>query len=169
MKTLYILRHAKSDWAADYSADHERPLNKRGVRAAKHIGRFLAMAGEVPSLILTSTAVRAKTTVELAAAAGGFEEVPVTTTRSFYESSPGRVLDEVRRTSDEHASVLIAGHEPTWSGLIEMLTGARVRMVTAGLARIDWDVERWSEIDGNGDLTFFMTPRLLKSLLSPSE
>ena len=162
MKSLYIIRHAKSDWNAAYGGDHERPLNKRGVRSAKLMGSFLADAGEKPDMILTSTAARARTTVELMAEAGGFADVAVRATRDFYESHPDRVLEEIRTTADEHASLLVAGHEPTWSGLVALLTGARVRMVTATLAKIDLAANRWAEVDeGTGELVFLLPPRLL--------
>ena len=70
MRQLLVLRHGKSDWDADYRGDHERPLASRGRRAAAAVGRFLAAAGPMPDRVLSSSAVRALSTVRLAAEAG---------------------------------------------------------------------------------------------------
>lgn len=161
MKTLLILRHAKSDWNAPTGGDHERPLNPRGVRAAKLMGHFLRAVGQVPDAIISSTAVRARTTVELLAEAGAFEG-PLRATRRFYETSAPGVLEEIRRQDDGASSLLVAGHEPTWSGLCELLCGGRVKMVTATLVRLDLHVERWAEAaPGTGTLAWCLPPKLL--------
>lgn len=163
VKTLYILRHAKSDWGSPAESDHERPLNKRGQKAAKVMGRFLAASGQVPGAVISSSAVRARTTAELVVSAGGFES-PLRVTRQFYESRPGAVLDEVRSAPDEHPSLLLAGHEPTSSGLVELLTGAQVKMVTAAIARVDLGAEHWVDVEPkSGILVWFVTPKLLQA------
>ena len=149
MKTLYLIRHAKSDWNASYGDDHERPLNKRGVRAAQLMGRFLRDVDQIPDAVVSSSAVRARTTVELMAAAGGWT-CPLRVTRRFYDTGPESVLQEVRTESDGYPSLLLAGHQPTWSSLIEELT--------------DFEVDRWSELsEGRGVLVFFVVPKLLQS------
>src|SRR4029453_10627238 len=114
MKTLYLFRHGKSDWEGDDGNDHERPISKRGEKAARAMGKFLAQAGRVPDSIVTSSAVRARTTVEIAARAGGWK-APVRTTRALYEAAPEAVLEEVRAEADGTETLLLAGHEPTWS------------------------------------------------------
>ena len=161
MKRLLLLRHGKSDWNVDSGTDHERPLNPRGERAARRMGRFLAAVG-APDAVVTSTAERARATVELAAEAGGWT-CPVRATRRLYEATPSSVLEEVRAEPDTTATLLLAGHEPTWSDLAGRLIGAgRVRMVTAAVAAIDLDVARWSDIEpGRGVLVFLIAPKLL--------
>ena len=72
MRSVVLFRHGKSDWDADYNVDHERPLAKRGIKAAKRMGKYLAELDEIPDIVITSTAVRAKTTVELAMKAGAW-------------------------------------------------------------------------------------------------
>ena len=91
MKRLVLLRHAKSDWDADYGADHDRPLNDRGVRSAEAMGRFLAEVGQVPDTVISSTAVRARTTAELAIAAGGWNR-SIRTDERIYGGSAGDIL-----------------------------------------------------------------------------
>ncbi len=112
MKTLLFLRHGKSDWNADYERDHDRPLSRRGQRAASTMGRYLRALDLVPDLVLTSTATRAHGTVELAAVAGGWT-CPIRTMESLYESGPDRVLEIIREAPDDADCLLLAGHEPT--------------------------------------------------------
>lgn len=165
MKRIYLLRHAKSDWEADYEADHERPLNKRGRGAAQQMGRFLTVVGQTPDLVVTSSAVRAADTVELAMSAGSWS-CPVEVTRDLYASSPSAVMHLVQTFAGSHDRLLLVGHEPTWSELASALIGGgHVKLPTAALARIDFDVEGWAEVEfGAGILTWVVTPKLLARL-----
>ncbi len=172
MKRLFLLRHAKSDWLAGSGSDHERPLNRRGLAAASTIGRFLSAVEQVPDLVLSSSATRARRTVEVAAEKGAWH-CPIRIVESFYEASIKTVLAEVQKTEAPCQALLLAGHEPTWSELAGRLIGqAEVRMVTAALARIDFDVDDWREVDlGGGILMWLVTPKLLQQdgtpVLSP--
>lgn len=161
MKTLLLMRHAKSDWRADSSTDHARPLNKRGRRAAKTVGRFLARERR-PDLILTSSAIRALETAELAHQAGDWR-CPTQVVDAFYEGSINDVLRQVRAVDSAHETVLLAGHEPVWSDLVSRLIGlANVRMVTAAVARVDFE-DGWSSVSpGSGRLVWLVTPKLLQ-------
>lgn len=160
-KRLYLIRHAKSDWGIPTGADHDRPLARRGVKSAKLMGRFLTAAGEVPDAIVSSTALRARRTAELMAEAGGWN-VEIVTTRAFYDSNAARVVEEVRR-QQVGDRLLVVGHEPTWSELAgHLLGGSDVRMTTAALVAIDFDLASWSGVaGGRGQLVFMVTPRLL--------
>lgn len=164
MKSVYLLRHAKSDWSSGHSTDHERPLSKRGRRAASTIGRFLTALEQAPEGVVTSTAVRARTTVELAATAGGWS-CPVVSNADLYGGSTDDVLAAIRAASADADRLLAAGHEPTWSASVaRLVSGERVKMVTAAVARIDLPVESWQEVDfGSGTLVWLVTPRLLQS------
>jgi len=163
MKTLLVMRHAKSDWEAPFGDDHERPLAGRGVKAAQRMGRFLAEAGSTPQLVISSTAVRARTTAELAAEAGGWK-CPIVTEADFFASDPERVLDVVRETGDGIERLLIAGHEPTWSTLVTWLIGGgRVRMPTAAVACLDLPHGEWIDLAPAAcELRWLLTPKTLK-------
>ncbi len=165
MRTLLLLRHAKSDWDAPAGGDHERPLNKRGRKAAAVVGSFLARAGAVPDLALTSSAVRARTTVELGAAAGRWAS-KVEITPDLYETTPAAVLTLLQLQPAAAQTVLLAGHEPTWSSLASLLIGGgTVRMTTAAVAAIELDIESWAEVaPGRGKLLWLVVPRLLENL-----
>jgi phosphohistidine phosphatase len=163
VKTVLVFRHGKSDWDADFGRDHDRPLAKRGVEAAKTMGRWLTRVGQVPDQIYTSSAVRAHDTVQIAVDAGKWPS-PVDVRPELYEASPGHVLKVIRKTADRADRVLIAGHEPTCSELVAKLTGGSdVKFPTAALARIDFPVARWTNAAfGEGTLVWFVVPRLLE-------
>lgn len=160
-RRLLILRHAKSDWQASYGTDHDRPLNKRGCDDAPRMGRLIAGAC-APDLVITSSAVRAQETVRRAAEAGRWT-AKVEVERAFYGSDPTTVLARLRTVDDRLATVLIAGHEPTWSDMIATLTGARVQVPTAAAACIEIYLATWSDLrPGTGCLRWLVTPKILR-------
>jgi phosphohistidine phosphatase len=158
MKTLLLMRHAKSDWDADYGPDHDRPLNDRGLRSARLMGRVLAEENLVPDLIISSTAVRARRTAELAIEAGHWE-TELVLDRSLYDEGPRGVL-EAGASAPDVSYVMLVGHQPTWSMLVASLTGERADMKTATVAVIELDLESWAELPGaSGKLTRVLKPR----------
>lgn len=169
MKRILLFRHGKSDWDADYGADHDRPLTKRGEKAASLMGRYLASLDQLPDRVICSSAVRAKETVRLAVKAGKWS-CPVTITKELYDVSPEQVLGLIRDSQDSLNSILLAGHEPTWSLLVGGLIGkANVKFPTAAMACIDLDVVQWKEAEfGKGILVWLMTPKLLAGIGWPA-
>lgn len=162
MKHLYLLRHGKSDWNAGSGSDHERPLALRGRKAAQAVGRFLTSLAQQPDVVLTSTAVRALTTAELAADAGNWS-AEVEPVERLYLPTTMVVLSAVREQDGAVERLLVVGHEPTWSNAVGAFCGsARVRMVTAALARLDFSVASWRDVDfGGGELAWLVTPKTL--------
>jgi phosphohistidine phosphatase len=165
MKRLLILRHGKSDWHAPVGSDHERPLAARGVAAAKRMGRFLQQKGQVPEKVISSSAARARATASTAMAAGSWV-CPVVFTDTLYGASVATVIALVQSEDDGIFSLLLVGHEPTWSALISNLTGGGdIRFPTAALARIDFETNRWEEVgSGTGTLRWLVTPKLLNQV-----
>lgn len=163
MRTLLLFRHGKSDWNVAVG-DLERPINRRGQRAAATMGRFLAEARQVPDLVVTSPAVRARSTVQLAAEAGGWT-CPVEVDEGLYESSVERVLDVIRSVDDGRESLLLAGHEPVWSEMVSSLCGGCwARFPTAAMARVDLSAPSWSAVaPGRGQLVWLVPPKLFRS------
>lgn len=149
MRQLLVMRHAKSDWEADYAADHDRPLNERGVRSARLMGRFLTARGLVPDLIITSTALRARSTAELAASAGAWD-ADIYLESGFYEEGPDGVIGLAGRAPDVARRLMMVGHQPTWSGLVAAITGKLVEMKTASVAVIDVEIDTWSALGSVG-------------------
>lgn len=164
MLQLQLLRHGKSDWDADYGADHERPLATRGRKAALAMGRFVTAAGLIPEAAVSSTAVRAKTTLELAVEGGGWE-IPTWSERQFYGTGPDTIMREVSSLSSDYGSVMIVGHQPTWGGLVALLTGAHVDFTTASLAVVAFDTTNWSRVSAkSGILRLFVPGRTAQAL-----
>lgn len=164
MKTILFLRHGKSDWNARFGRDHERPINERGRTDARRMGRFLAEIECLPDRILSSSAVRARTTLEYAREEGDWEEISTEITSALYEASPADVLALVQEQEDTFERLLLVGHEPTWSTMVGKLVGeAGVRITTATVARVDFRVGQWKQVAfGSGELQWLVTPKLLR-------
>lgn len=125
------------------------------------MGRFIALAALEPDYAISSTAVRARTTLQLAMEAGDWT-CPVNETRELYHAGVADVLSVVGESSDSDESVMIVGHQPTWAGVVEALTGAATRMATGTLVGIDIGTDSWDRIrPGYGELAFVIPPRLL--------
>lgn len=159
MRTLLLLRHAKSSWDDHSLADRERPLNARGLAAAPFIGERLSSLKPRPDVIVSSPAVRARETASLIRAAG-LREVPLVLNEKIYEASPN-TLREVALSFPEDAScVLVVGHNPGLEGFIHYLTGVLEPMPTAALASMQLNIENWSDIDHLcGKILFVLRPR----------
>ncbi len=169
MRRLLVMRHAKSEWGDATVADHDRPLAPRGVQAARRTGRFLARSGLVPELVVSSTAVRARRTAELAAAAGDWE-CPLTLEAALYEADPEGVLAVVARLDRSLVRVMVVGHEPTLSATIARLTGAVVRFPTAAVACVSIDRDTWrTPAEGVAELRWLVVPKLLRQLVPGDE
>ncbi len=161
MKTLLLLRHAKSSWDDSSLSDFDRPLADRGKRDAPRMGRALKDRGPVPDLIVSSPAARAKATAEAAIKSGGFA-ASLQFDQGIYDASTPELLRIVRRLPDESSCVLMVGHNPGFEELVYRLSGAHERMTTAALAAIEFQVDRWEDVeDGQGKLLWFLTPKQL--------
>lgn len=158
MSELLVMRHAKSDWSADYESDHDRPLNERGRRSAKVIGEALQVRQLTPDLVVTSTAVRARTTAELAIDAGRWD-CDLQLESRLYGSGP-EVAMNVAAATPESERLMLVGHEPTWSMLVRLVTGQSVEMKTATVAVIDVAIDHWGDLGpGTGALLEVIQPR----------
>lgn len=121
MKTLFIIRHAKSDWSDGSLHDRERPLNERGLRDAPLMaGAFVQRAG-VPELFLSSPAVRAYTTCQYFCAAAGVPVSAIRIEEQFYFGSPEAIVRILQGHFRHQDSVAIFGHNPTSSNLAYLL------------------------------------------------
>lgn len=160
VKRLMIFRHAKSDWDADYRGDHDRPLNRRGAAAAATMGMVVARAGEVPDRVISSSAVRARTTAELAMAAGDWH-CALDLTDALYGTSAAGALRVASTTEPEVERLMLVGHQPTWGSLVEILTGAPVRIRTATLVAIDLTISSWARASASrGEIAYALQPRM---------
>ena len=162
MKTVLLFRHGKSDWDADYDYDHNRPLAKRGRKAARAMGRWLAEIGPLPDSIVCSTAMRAKQTLKRAQKAGAWD-APARFTRDLYGAYPSDLLTIIRHEPDTTQALMLIGHEPAWSETIDLFIDDEIdHFPTAAMARIDLPITAWREAAfGRGTLIWLQKPREL--------
>jgi len=145
MKTLLVLRHAKSSWKDNSLPDRERPLNKRGREEAPKMGALLRKHDLLPDLVLSSPAQRARSTAELASEACGYEgEVEFRDELYSFEAEP--YLKALSSLADSCQCVMIVGHNPAMEELVEALTEEYLPMPTAALAQIELPVQQWSKL-----------------------
>lgn len=159
MKTLYLLRHAKSSWKDATLKDFERPLNKRGLKDIKVIGRFMRAKKISPALVISSPAERARETAELL-----LKALPAKLELRFderiYEASSERLLEVVSQIEDACDSVLLVGHNPGLGDLTGRLIGTHSHLPTATLVSIELPVEKWNKVRSKlGVLKFLATPK----------
>jgi phosphohistidine phosphatase len=162
MRTLYLLRHAKSSWKDHTLRDFDRPLKGRGRRAAEQIGQVLAEEKLKSPLVISSPAVRARETTELVLESAGFKVKPRFDDR-IYEADVRTLLDVVQSIPDSADTAIMVGHNPGFENLLGYLTGDNRHMPTCALAKIEFDVASWSKVsDESGRLELFVTPKELE-------
>ena len=162
MKTLLLLRHAKSSWADAALPDFDRPLNQRGLNAAPKVGAFLRKKKIRPELVLSSPAVRARETTRLVCDAAGLALITNFDQR-IYEASARQLLNIVTEIQDQISIAILVGHNPGFEELLEILTDESHRMPTAALACIELDVQRWIDVSArSGRLAWLMKPKNLE-------
>ena len=160
MKRLWLLRHAKSSWDEPGLADHDRPLAPRGRKAAKRMGAWAAEHGVRPDLVLCSTAVRARATLELVARRRSAART------SVRGRALPRVGDDSSRLQACRPSVgelLMVGHNPGFENLVALLAPPGVvAFATGALAGLRLSIDEWSDVrPGCGELGQFVLPREL--------
>lgn len=139
MITLVLVRHAKSDWGDPSLDDHDRPLNDRGRRDAPRMARRLADTGFRPETIVSSTALRARTTAEAFGAEYG---VAVDLEPDLYGAPPQTLLDQAARTRAR--AVIVVAHDPGMTDLAEQLSSGGIgHMPTCAVATFIWDEDDW--------------------------
>jgi len=145
MKTLLVLRHAKSSWNDPALDDHERPLNKRGRRDAPRMGELVGECGLIPDVIISSDAVRARLTAAAVAEAARYAG-EILLDPHLYLASPADILSLLATVRANAGTVMIVGHNPGLEKLVEQLTGERQDLPTAALAQIGLPIDQWRDL-----------------------
>ena len=152
MKTLLLLRHAKSSWKAGNVKDFDRPLNQRGLKAAPQVGKSLRKRKLKLDLVLSSPAERARQTTQLMLESARLN-VELRYDERIYEASAARLLEVIAQIEDSANVAMLVGHNPGMEDLLKVLTGEERHLSTAALACIELNVEKWSKVrDGIGRL-----------------
>ena len=168
MKTLILMRHAKSAWGDSEQKDIDRPLSSRGQKAAPRMGEWLAAEGYRPNVVLCSTAARARETLELVQPSLP-KNAAVEHVRGLYMASPREMLIEIGKVPESAATVMLVGHNPGIGSLASLLCGSgdakalanlHGKFPTAAIAVLGFNVARWNDIAaGAGTLRAFTRPR----------
>ena len=177
MKILGLFRHAKSDWHDARLRDFDRPLNGRGRKGAKIMGKHIVKYGQKWDRILASPAARSAETIEIASA-GTSGLLPINWDRRIYLASSATLLDVLREQDDTLGSILVVGHNPSLEDMIFDLVPAdgssplrevvEEKFPTAAFAVMEVDVERWADLsDGSARLVHLTRPRDLDPALGP--
>ena len=147
MKTLLVLRHAKSSWEEPGIDDHDRPLNQRGRRDAPRMGNFIRKQRLSPDILISSDAVRARQTAEAVADAARYDG-EIVLTRRLYLAGPAEIVAVLRTVPDTNAgTVMIVGHNPGLEEIAAQLTGEPQELPTAALAQISLPIDRWRDVN----------------------
>jgi phosphohistidine phosphatase len=161
VKTLFLLRHAKSSWKDESLPDFERPLNRRGKHAAERIGRYLKHEEIVPEIVLSSPALRARETIERVAKAAKWTP-EVLFDQRIYEAGGLRLLEVVSQIENERKTALLVGHNPGIQELLMLLTGESKKVPTGALLKIELKSSKWATAaDKRARLVSIIKPRKL--------
>lgn len=147
MKTLYVLRHGHAAPEAEGQTDHDRELTERGRAEARSAAEHLAERPKPPTLILSSSALRARGTAEACLVALP-ERTRLSIIGELYLAEPPSYLAALGAAGDPHDSVLVVGHNPGLEALIYVLTQRSERLATASLVEIDLPISVWSDVSG---------------------
>lgn len=161
MKTLYIIRHAKSSWSQMDLSDHDRPLNTRGKVNAPFMGRKLMEKGEHIDTFLSSTAKRAITTASCIAEAFGEKRSSIHQSSGIYHAGKRELLEHINAIDDKNDSAAIFGHNPGFTDLANYITGEWIDNIpTCGIVKIEFEVDTWAAVSGgNGRMLWFDYPK----------
>ncbi len=163
MKNLLLMRHAKSSWKDDSLEDHERPLKKRGRKDSIRMARVIADNNLTPDLILSSTAVRARETVEILAKELAYSG-QILFSDELYMGEPQDFVSALGEISDDPNTVMIVAHNPGLEAYLQIIDGEIESVPTACLGHLVLVLDAWQEIslETMGDLIGLWKPKELK-------
>jgi len=161
MKVVYFIRHAKSSWEDMSLRDIDRPLNPRGKRDAPFMAKLLKGKGVLPNAIISSPANRAHTTASVFAAELDIKKEDIRIKEAIYEAYTDDVLEVLRSLENDLNTVLIFGHNPTFTSLSNMFTTEYIANVpTCGITRVECTSDDWADFGkDNSKLTDFYYPK----------
>lgn len=162
MKTLYLLRHAKSSWKQPEIPDFERPLNTRGKKDASLMGKLLKEKSLNIDVIISSPAKRAKKTAKKVAKKIAYKKEKIVLKQEIYEANISEIFGILEQINADIHSVMLVGHNPTLTDVANLLLkDAKIDNIpTAGVVAITFNCQKWSEIEEiKGNLIFFEYPK----------
>ncbi len=159
MKTIYLVRHAKSDWGYDGLKDIDRPLNERGYQSVYFLPKEFLKKAKTPDLIVSSSAIRAMSTALIFARSLNYPENKIVINPNIYEAHELTLREIIENLSDEYSSVMLFGHNPGFTNAINTLSDSFIdNLPTCGLVSIEFKEKQWKEIT-TGKLKFSLFPK----------
>jgi len=164
MKTLYLLRHAKSSWKDETLPDIERPLKGRGRKASQTVGGFLKKEKIIPDLVLSSSAIRARQTTDIVLGAAKLS-TDLRFDERLYEADAHKLLEVVRQIEKSKKNVLLVGHNPGLEEFLELLTGAVETISTGTLSKIVLKASDWAGVKNkDATLEWIVKPKQMQKV-----
>jgi len=162
MKSVILFRHGQAGWGNNiFGKDYDKPLTSIGIKDAEKMGKYLSTMKSIPDLIISSTANRAKTTMEIAYNSGNWESI-INFETEIYGGNPNFLLELINKQNNKYDSICIVGHEPNFSNFISLTTGKYKIFNTASMAKIDFETKQWKEVNfKKGCLDWLINPRKL--------
>lgn len=165
MKTLYIVRHAKSSWDYPELTDHDRPLLEKGKKRTKKIIDFILDKSIQVDYIISSSAVRALDTAKFLARAMRYPVEDIKVDPQVYHADAEKLKDQFFDLSDKYDSVMLVGHNPTFTNFANYFLEEKIDWLpTSGIVCIDFETEKWDQIFiAVSHTKFIITPKMLKA------
>lgn len=163
MKTLFVVRHAKSSWKFEELSDVDRPLKGRGIRDAKTVADYLASNDVMPDVVYSSPATRALHTALIFCRRLGYPFADIQIRDSLYLTEVADMIEVVRSAPNTADTLMLFGHNPTIVNFINKLADKKIgHMPTTGLVSLQFDIEKWIDMDGNAEIAMFEYPKKRK-------
>ncbi len=165
MKTIYILRHAKSSWEFPHLSDEERPLIDKGKKRTRLIIQYLQDNNIFPDIIISSHATRASETAKIVARAIGYPIDKIQINKTIYHSDEESLIDQFYDIYDQYSAAMLVGHNPTLTNFVNLYLDEKIEWLpTSGLVSISFSTNKWVEISSaKHHVNFVITPAMLKS------
>ena len=161
MKRVFLIRHAKSSWKDLSLDDIDRPLNKRGLRDAPFMAKLLRGRNVHADKIISSSAKRALETATYFADALNIPKEEIEIRRAIYDAYPDGILEQIRGFRNDWSSVLLFGHNPTFTSFVNQFTEEYIANIpTCGIVHLEADIDNWTEFDRqSASLVAFYYPK----------
>ena len=164
MKTIYIIRHAKSSWDDFSLSDHDRPLSKTGIRKTERIIKYLLKKEVSPDLFISSSAVRAKTTAFQIAEGLGYPIDKVQIDKTLYHADENGIFSALFGLPNDVDSVMLFAHNPTLTDFVNNFLHPEIdNLPTTGVVSVGFKTHQWEKMaEAKFQINFVVFPRMLK-------
>ncbi|MFN3705379.1 MAG: SixA phosphatase family protein [Thermoflexales bacterium] len=160
MKTLFLIRHAKSSWDDPRLDDMDRPLSERGLRDAPEMGRRLAERQVKPDRLISSPALRALSTARIIAQALNYDTEQIVVDKRLYEATPKRLLKVIREQGAGPRCIMLFGHNPELTEFAQSYVPTLQHMPTCAVVQLDFNIESWEDLGEEQPVSvWFSKPR----------